>query len=231
MNRQWVNFISKWSLIHTNDAPWKYFEFWPPVFFMLTFSGLDLSYAPPTPTGGFSYCWWYDMISFDETIKILVVLILFIMCYKCAGSFPWRVYRLDVEIWLWCKFLPRADATLPPIRELPSFTISANESSCIDGVFRNIKSVARPGMPFLYTCDDILIYTCPRKICCVTDEIFLPKLPAIMGLFNYCSETVEDGAHRCGSLRCVAMLSADINLYLYFHLYPYLYLYLYLYFY
>ena len=41
------NFSSKWSLIHTNDAPWKYFEFWPPVFYIWTFPGLDLSFAPP----------------------------------------------------------------------------------------------------------------------------------------------------------------------------------------
>ena len=46
-NRRQVNFCSKWSLIHTNDAPWKYFEFWPPVFYIWTFSGLDLSFAPP----------------------------------------------------------------------------------------------------------------------------------------------------------------------------------------
>ena len=46
-NRRQVNLCSKWSLIHTNDAPWKYFEFWPPVFYIWTFSGLDLSFAPP----------------------------------------------------------------------------------------------------------------------------------------------------------------------------------------
>ena len=46
-NRRPVNFYSKWSLIHTNDAPWKYFDFWPPVFSISTFSGLDLSIAPP----------------------------------------------------------------------------------------------------------------------------------------------------------------------------------------
>ena len=46
-NRRQVNFCSKWSLIHTNDAPWKYFEFWPPVFYIWTFPGLDLSFAPP----------------------------------------------------------------------------------------------------------------------------------------------------------------------------------------
>ena len=47
INRRWVNFSSKWSLIHTNDAPWKYFDFWPPVFYICTFSGLVLSFAPP----------------------------------------------------------------------------------------------------------------------------------------------------------------------------------------
>ena len=47
INRRCVNFSSKWSLIHTNDAPWKYFELWPAVFYIWTFSGLDLSFAPP----------------------------------------------------------------------------------------------------------------------------------------------------------------------------------------
>ena len=122
-----------------------FFDPWPPELGMSHF-GKPPRYSE-TPTGGFSYCWWYDVISFDETIKILVVLILFIMYYKCAGSFPWRVYRLDVEIWLWCKFLPRADATLPPIRELPSLTVSVNESACVNGVFHNIESVARTGLP------------------------------------------------------------------------------------
>jgi hypothetical protein len=113
------------------------------------------------------------------------------MCYKCAGSFPWRVYRLDVEICLWCKFLPRADATLPPIRELPSLTVSANESACVDGVFRNIESVARTGTPFYIHSVMTLLYTCPRKICWVTYEVFLPQLPAILGLFNYCSMAIK----------------------------------------
>ena len=46
-NRTPINLCSKSSLIHTNDAPSKYFEFWPPVFSILTFSGLVLSFAPP----------------------------------------------------------------------------------------------------------------------------------------------------------------------------------------
>ena len=46
-NRTQLNLCSKWSLTYTYHAPWKYFEFWPPVFYIWPFSGLDLSFAPP----------------------------------------------------------------------------------------------------------------------------------------------------------------------------------------